>query len=127
MRAEVRIDNSVLRRVVSSLRKKMYKFDRVEAVVGYNTGIAPYAVYVHENLTAKRWTKAGTGPKFLEEPSRTYRDEICAAFFRTLRSTRSGVRAIYSAALVLFNRSQRVVPVKTGWLKSSAFITTREG
>ena len=31
-------------------------------------GDAPYAMVVHEDMSAKNWSTAGTGPKFLETP-----------------------------------------------------------
>jgi len=41
---------------------------QIEARIGAGGPAASYAVIVHEDLRPKRWTKPGTGPKYIERP-----------------------------------------------------------
>lgn len=42
------------------------KGNEIVSEVGFGGAAAPYAVIVHEDMRTKRWTTAGTGPKYLE-------------------------------------------------------------
>lgn len=118
---KVRIQTSNLKQVIRSLKNAVPQMKRVEAVVGYDMKMCPYALFVHENLTAKNWTRSGSGPKFLETPSRLYRPGIVSAFFSVMKSTMSMSKAIQAAADYLLGKSLEVVPIKTGLLQKSAF------
>ena len=84
-------------------------------MVGYT---APYAVYVHENLTARH--PVGQA-KFLEQPAREHADEIAAIIMRALRAGLSPRSALGLGAIRLLQLSKPLVPVDTGFLKASGY------
>lgn len=53
---------------------------------------APYAVIVHEDLRPKKWTKPGTGPKYIERPLmlafRTLQQQLVTALRRAAEEMR---------------------------------------
>ena len=91
-------------------------------VVGYQ---APYAVYVHENLEAFH---SNGQAKYLETVLREHKSAVINTFTATYKrvsrnqppmvATRAGLLA---AGLFVQAESQRLVPVRTGFLKRSAF------
>lgn len=104
--------------VLNELKKleKMAKKADVSVIVGYTQN---YAIYVHENLTARH--KPGKIAKYLEKPARENANELKRIVVRTTKKTKSVARGLLSAGLALQRMSQRVVPVDTGALKASAF------
>lgn len=86
------------------------------AVTGYT---APYALYVHENMEAHH--QPGKQAKFLEAPSRNRKDELKAEWLRVYKSTKDATAANLAAALLLQRFGQELVPVATGFLRSTAF------
>jgi hypothetical protein len=79
---------------------------------------APYAVYVHEDLTKAH---PNGQAKFLEQPMRELRGPMQDIIKRRLKSKRSLEDAITPAAKMLFARSQELVPVLSGFLKASGY------
>lgn len=105
-------------KVVAALRAKAAKAvgDDVDCVVGYT---AAYAIYVHENLTAKH--KPGKQAKFLEQPARQLRDTFATMIKADLQSGKTMGQALLRAGLLLQRESQKLCPVDTGNLRASAF------
>jgi deoxyribodipyrimidine photolyase len=99
---------------IKGLKKKAQDADA--AVVGYT---AAYALYVHENKNAHH--KEGQQAKFLEGPAREHREELREEWIRVYRRTGSITQSNLGAALLLQRLSQAVVPVDTGFLRSTAF------
>lgn len=51
--------------------------DGVSVTLGYGGPAASYAMLVHEDLTPNRnWSRPGSGPKYLENPTRQKEPEI---------------------------------------------------
>ena len=87
--------------------------------VGYS---APYAVYVHEDLRANH--PNGGQARYLEEPARRLRPEMRAKNKEILsRKKKSLEAACMAAGQMLLEASQALVPVDTGYLKSTGFIS----
>lgn len=86
------------------------------ATVGYS---APYAGAVHENLTANH---AVGQAKFLEQPTRQYLGEMERIIRFNLRNKESLETSLNRAAWFLYNESQPLVPVLTGFLRDSGYI-----
>jgi hypothetical protein len=133
--------------LIANFRRRLTQATRnnkISAVVGYT---ANYAVQVHEApMTLKGKPRAhfgktkkgvafggGTGKgrywdpqgraqnKFLEQPWRENQEHIRGLVKKTLIQTQNLEAALLVAALFLQRRSQELVPVDTGNLKSSAF------
>lgn len=79
---------------------------------------AYYAIYVHE--VPRPPTSTGTW-KYLEGPARDPNNVRYMQFLinQSLKNKESLLRAITKAARYLLNESKRLVPVDTGYLKSS--------
>lgn len=128
---------------VKSLLRKLEKLERVahrqntgNVIVGYN---ASYALYVHENVEMKwkgeprhrphkgsYWDPQGRGQaKFLEQPARELRGEMQKIIYQACERGAGLIKALMMAGMFLQRASQKLVPVDTGNLKSSAF-TERE-
>lgn len=84
-------------------------------VVGFT---APYAIYVHENLTARH--RIGQA-KFLEVAARKYQREIAEVVKRALASHTPLNSAIALGAIHLLRRAQQLCPVDTGFLRDSGY------
>lgn len=85
--------------------------------IGYT---APYAIHVHENLQAHH--NVGQA-KFLEEPMRRLQSELVRIVADTLRQPDGTMeQALINAGNFLLAASQPLVPVDTGYLKSSGFV-----
>lgn len=86
--------------------------------VSYGGKSAPYAVYVHEDMT--KFHPHGQA-KFLEEPARRYADEIVDKVVEMMgKKKKRGIReALIEGANVLLKYSLPLVPVDTGVLKNS--------
>lgn len=87
---------------------------RVEHTVEY---VAPYAIYVHENLEANH--PNGGQAKFLEQPARELRYKLPRMMAKWIREGYSLEQASFFAATFLKDASQPLVPVDTGRLKKS--------
>jgi len=89
---------------------------RVRLVVGY---AAPYAVYVHEDL--EMFHLVGQA-KYLEQPARENARTMAKLVENAVRAGRSMAQALALAGGYLLNVSRPLVPVDTGFLKSSGFV-----
>jgi hypothetical protein len=101
-------------------RKAGYGLDQERAARVFYT--APHAVMVHEDFpTARRPTqfKVG-GPKYLETPLRTKRQEISRIVYEALKKGYSLGEALLRGARYLREESQKVCPYDTGELHDSA-------
>lgn len=81
---------------------------------------APYATYVHENLAMQH--PRGGQAKYLQEPARKYAQQIGKVIQRALRNKRGLDVALVEGANYLLQKSLPLVPVDTGYLKSSHYI-----
>jgi hypothetical protein len=108
-----------VRSISRRLRKMVQDEARAVVVLSYDT---PYAVYVHEDLTPKNWTKPGTGAKFLEAPARQMANagELSAIVNVHLKRKRSLSQALLSAGRALLARSREVCPIDTKALYKSS-------
>jgi hypothetical protein len=86
----------------------------VEHTVEY---VAPYAIYVHENLLAGH--PNGGQAKFLEQPARELRSIIPRKMKEWMQQGYTLEQASFFAASLLKDTSQPLVPVDTGRLKRS--------
>lgn len=91
--------------------------------VGYR---APHAIYVHENLNISHPVHAthncGGQAKFLETPARRLRKDMALIVRKYIQGKRGLVNGLYAAGHLLKTESQKIVPVDTGYLKSTAFV-----
>ncbi len=89
------------------------------ATVGYT---APYAVYVHEDLTMNH--PNGGQAKFLEEPARTLQRPMGRIVEKHLKRKNGTLKeGVQESAEFLLAESQKLVPVDTGVLKASGYAT----
>lgn len=108
-----------LQSLVSKLRKRTAKAQREagsSVVVGYN---APYAVYVHEDLTVKH--VRGGMAKFLEYAAVETQEELGRLARAALRRGTTVARALLVAGQRLQQESVIRTPHLSGALKASAF------
>lgn len=94
--------------------------------VGYS---APYALWIHENLEIDHEAHGcGGQAKFLEQPAREYRDEMASIVRKRVVArgdedvVAAAVAGMLEAGLRLKEVSQELVPVRTGFLRDSAFV-----
>ena len=92
----------------------------LSVAVGYTAG---YALRVHEDLTA--FHRNGQA-KFLEQPFRELAKDLWAIIVNAIKAGKTPAQALLLAGLRLQRESQKLVPVKTGNLKNSAY-TRLEG
>lgn len=110
----VKIDGQY--RLTAQLNERMRKYQGAKVVVGYS---APYAAAVHENLAA--YHPHGQA-KFLEQPCRQYEAEIRMIIRNGLLAGQSLEQAQLDAARFILLQSQKLVPVRTGFLRDSGFV-----
>jgi hypothetical protein len=82
---------------------------------------APYATLVHEDLTA--YHAGGGQAKFLEEPLRTMHQELAGIVASEMKGGATLVEAERRAAERLLAMSQTLVPVDTGNLRDSGYVS----
>lgn len=112
-----KIDNLTrLLRKLEKLERDSRRQNNGNVIVGY---AASYAIYVHENLEAAH--KPGKQAKFLEQPAREKEREIAQTVVEAVKRGHPLLKALLRAGEFLQAASQRIVPVKTGNLKGSAF------
>lgn len=80
---------------------------------------AEYAIYVHEDLTA--FHPVGQA-KYLEQPLRQNRPVYAKIVRDEMRRGRSLRQAMRTAGFALLRDAKELVPVDTGFLKSSGFV-----
>jgi len=99
-----------------ALEKKFTQGNVPSVMVGYT---ANYAIYVHErqakHAPGKQW-------KFLEQPARQLGPTLVQIIVIALNNGVPLLEALYLAGLRLQKASQKLVPVKTGNLRASAFV-----
>ena len=122
--AKVSLETTGADKVLKRLKRAAYLVDLPRpksAVVGYQ---ASYAIYVHENLTAKH--AKGKTSKFLETPARQLMGRASGLVAASVKAGYTVAQAILRLALLIQRESQKVVPVDTGMLKNSAFTKMEE-
>lgn len=104
-------------KVIAALEKAKDKAPArdVNVRVGYT---AAYALHVHENTQA--FHRVGQA-KFLEQPAREMQSELAKAVADAAKKGATLPQALYIAGLKLQRASQKLVPVRTGALKASAY------
>lgn len=108
-------------RLVAKLRlraARAQKDSKAVVAVGYG---APYAIYVHEDLTMNH--PNGGQAKYLEQAVRQQIDAIFSIVKRDLEKGNTMAQALLRAGIYLENESKKLVPVDTGELKRSAYTT----
>jgi len=50
--------------------------EEVAVTLGYGDESVGYALFVHENMNNVKWTRPGSGPKYLENPLREMQDKL---------------------------------------------------
>lgn len=106
-------------RLITKLKAMIAKAKREN--VTYRVGFtASYAIYVHEDMTARH--AAGTRAKFLEEPARGKQHEMRTIVKESMRRGLTLSQAVHAAALYLIGEAMEIVPVKTGNLRGSWFV-----
>ena len=115
----IKVDKTSVRNTISKLRgrSKAYGKSPSKTVVGYQM---PYAIYVHEDLTARH--APGKTAKYLERPARRYSKEMSLMIRRALRNKATLRSALLQAAYFLLAESKPLVPVDTGALVNSSFV-----
>lgn len=106
---------------VNQLRARFVKERRLvegetNIEVGYST---PYAIYVHENLRARHVVGQA---KFIEAPARVYARTAHLIVAKELMRGKNWLKAMMTLANILYERSQELVPVDTGLLRSTGFV-----
>lgn len=117
-KGENRMKVEGVNKVIEALEAKKaeaIKASKASVTVGYTQN---YAIFVHEDLVAHH--SVGQA-KFLEQPARTLQDKFRGIIEDALRRKRTMSQALLLAGLTLQRESQKLVPVDTGALKSSAF------
>ena len=114
-----KIDNLTrLLRKLEKLERDSRRQNNGNVIVGY---AASYAIYVHETPPDKAAHKPGKQWKFLEQPAREKEREIAQTVVEAVKRGHPLLKALLRAGEFLQAASQRIVPVKTGNLKGSAF------
>lgn len=107
-----------LNRILGVMAKFIGKTTRPTVKLGYS---APYALYVHEDLEMRH--KPPTQAKYLETPMRLLRPELSAMIRGDVKGGIPVDLALLKAASMIMDASQLLVPVDTGRLKSSGYVT----
>jgi hypothetical protein len=89
--------------------------------VGYR---APYAVFVHEDVTAKH--RNGQA-KFLEQPAKSMMGLLASEAQSAIEEGASRREALLDAGQTLLGASRPLVPVDTGYLLSTGYVAVRRG
>ena len=120
----LREDANKLIRKIKNLKSESKAKDTGTVIVGYT---AEYAMPVHENLVA--FHKPGTQAKYLEQPYREMLNsgEMQTIIVKTTRQTKSVRKGMLVAGLRLQAKSQKIVPIDTGFLRSTAFTRVEGG
>lgn len=100
--------------LLAKLRGMMDKYQPVDVTVSFS---APYALFVHEDLTARH--PIGQA-KFLEQPARTMRADLAQGAAALMKKGVSMPKALYTQGLRLQRAAQLLCPVETGFLRNSA-------
>lgn len=118
----MQVNRQGLGEVVAKLRARSLKGQiRMQVDVQYT---APYAVYVHENLQS--YHPVGQA-KFLEQPFRQLLSQMKAVIRSSLLNNRSLEEGLKRAGDLLLKASQPLVPVDTGYLKSTGKVVITGG
>lgn len=98
-------------RVLNMFTQRSLKGKVVQTLsCGYS---APYAIYVHEDLTVHH---PDGQAKYLEQPAREKRQEMIDVVVKTLQQKQSLTLGLERARDILQKASQAIVPVDTGFL-----------
>lgn len=120
MRDQVQIEVKGTENLIKKIGQKVLQFlgskPKPKVLVGYT---AAYAIFVHENLEANH--PNGGQAKYLEQPAREYRAWMAEMIKIEMSKGRTMNEGMVAAGLFLQAESQKLVPVDTGLLKSSAF------
>lgn len=118
-----RIENvNKVRGALQAMKKRFPEHTSV--LVGYS---AQYALHVHERTDLRH--KAGKIAKYLEVPFRELVDsgKLVKVIYLAVRGGSTMRQALIQGGLRVQRESQKVVPIRTGKLRASAFTTAEEG
>ncbi len=99
----------------AKIKHRLKKYAGKSAIVGYS---ASYAVKVHNDLQSYH---ANGQALYLSEPAKMKRKQIAALVEKKLKAGANIEQALLVGAMYLQGESQLLVPVKTGYLRASAF------
>jgi type IV secretory pathway ATPase VirB11/archaellum biosynthesis ATPase len=104
---------------LGAITKKVAAQASADVVVGYS---APYAIYVHENLGARHTTGRA---KFLETAARRLARPLGNMIGGQVKAGVPIDTAMLSGAIRIKVASQALCPVRTGYLRASAYVEVR--
>lgn len=99
------------------VQKKAKGRKKCAGTVGYS---APYALPVHENLSAFH---PNGQAKYLEQPARDNAKKYEKIVQQVMKQGMTVEQAVYTALLELQRDSMQLVPVRTGFLRSTCSVT----
>jgi hypothetical protein len=109
------VEVTALMAMLSRRLTEQKKRAKVSVKVGFN---ANYAIWVHE----KTWLKFKVGKaKFLEDPARQNREKYAKIVRKALKTGMALADALKLGGLALQADAQKECPVRTGFLRASAF------
>ena len=111
-------------RALKERETKAMRESELAVGVGFGGSAAPYALFVHENLTARHYPPFGKGgqAKFLEQPSRTERRAMTEIIRRALKGGKPMSQALFYAGQHLLEAARALCPIDTGALRASGFV-----
>lgn len=98
------------------------RFGKEKKVIAGVVFDAPYALKVHEDLEAFH---SNGQAKYLEQPAREYREDMGRAVTNYVKNGYSLRQAIFYSLNILLRAAKELVPVKTGFLKSTGRVVVR--
>jgi hypothetical protein len=108
--------------VAKNLRRLKEQASREIKATFQVTYTAPYAVYVHEDLTAKH--PNGGQAKFLEQPMREHASKMSQMIKNLIQKEGQSLRtALLIVGHWLLQESKKLVPVDSGKLKDSGKVS----
>lgn len=115
----MKISTTGVQAILDDLRwrsKKTAQEGNPRMEVGYS---ADYSMYVHENLAI---VHVNGQAKFLEEPLKKLQGELQTMVRDNVHKGMSLRKALQLAGARLLSASQKLVPVRTGYLRSSGYV-----
>lgn len=112
--------DAVIKRL-QALKKEAKEASNISVQVGYTQS---YAVWVHENLEASH--AEGKSAKFLSIPAKEHQHTLSKIVTKIYKKTKDMKLALTTAGMRLLRESQKIVPIRTGALKASGYVSTEE-
>lgn len=111
------------KKVTAAINAQSLKGKKVcDVEVGY---VAYYAIYVHEDLSMNH--PNGGEAKYLEKPLRLLEPELKKMIVNKMKQKKGLAFALMAAGTKLLTESQKLVPVRTGFLRDSGYVKLISG